>query len=92
MPASSDSPRATTALPPGELEVRAGWLLAALGLALFPIIAASLVFGLMSTTFGWLATTKRHPQGRQVLVAGAAATVLGLVLGLLWHFIVKSGR
>ncbi|MDQ1650114.1 MAG: hypothetical protein QOG60_2171 [Frankiaceae bacterium] len=32
------------------------------------------------------------PQGRQVLVAGAAATVLGLVLGLLWHFVVKSGR
>ncbi|MDQ1634203.1 MAG: hypothetical protein QOJ32_1012 [Frankiaceae bacterium] len=32
------------------------------------------------------------PQDRQVLVAGAAASVVGPVMGLLWHFVVKSGR
>jgi Na+/H+-dicarboxylate symporter len=92
MPASPDRSRSTAALPPGELEVRAGWLLAALGLALFPIIPATLICGLMSTTFGWLASTKRHPQGRRVLAVGAAATVLGLALGLLWALVIKSGR
>lgn len=91
MTQTSGRPPGTGQLPPGEVETRAGWLLSALALALFPIIPASLVFGLMATTFGWLATTKQHPQGNRVLAAGAAATVLGLILGLLWAVHVKQG-
>lgn len=80
-----------SSLPPGELEVRAAWLLSAIAVALFPVIPATIVSGLMGATFGWLAGLKRHPQGGRLLRVGLGATAVGLVLGLLWHFVVKSG-
>lgn len=91
MAPSTEDSSTTERLPPGELETRAGWLLAAVALALFPIIAAPVVFGLMGATFGWLASTKRHPQGRRVMLAGLASAGIGLVLGLLWAVLVKAG-
>lgn len=88
-PAGKATP--VSSLPPGELEIRAGWLFSAIAVALFPVIPATIVFGLMGATLGWLAGTKRHPQGRRVLRVGLLATAVGLALGLLWHFAVKSG-
>jgi hypothetical protein len=75
---------------PGELEVRVGWLLSAIAVTLFPIIIASVIFGAMGATFGWLASTKQHPDGRRVTVVGIAATVVGTTLGVLWRVFVKG--
>jgi hypothetical protein len=80
----------TSTTTPGELEVRVGWLLSAVAVTLFPIILASLIFGAMGATFGWLASTKRHPDGRRVLLVGIAATVVGTTLGVLWSIHVKG--
>src|SRR4051794_28960845 len=75
---------------PGELEIRVGWLLSAVAITLFPIIIASILFGAMGATFGWLASTKRHPDGRRVMLVGIAATIIGTTLGVLWRVFVKG--